>query len=763
MHPFEETERSIMPPAGISIIEVAIPLPLHTTFSYRVPQELRSAAAPGVRVFVPFGRRKVTGYVLGAAHPPAGELKDIIEVLDEQPVFTPRELAFYRWIAAYYLHPLGEVIKTALPSGINIETRGRTTTGTDGAPGEEQIRGGRSVRREWFFRVTGDAAETAAPRGMAAQILLHLMEQGETSRSDLNSRFFNPASQLKRLLQKGLVVMEEREVYRDPFRDEDVPASAPQALNECQAKSFEVIAEAVTAGFFAPFLLHGVTGSGKTEVYLQAISHTLEAGKRALVLTPEIALTPQLIRRFRGRFSCGIAVLHSGLTPGERYDEWRRIRRGEAEIVIGARSAIFAPLESLGIIVVDEEHEASYKQSEGLPYNARDLALVRGKLEGTVVVLGSATPLITTYHAAMHGRLRYLSLPERVRNLPLPEARIIDTRRLRDSSCSPGLVAALGENLEKRGQSLLFLNRRGFATFLTCLDCGHVFRCPNCAVTLTHHKSKQRHYCHYCDFSLPAPSVCPGCGGKNIALFGCGTERVEEEIKELFPDARIARMDSDTTARKGSHAGILKRLEDGKIDILIGTQMIAKGHDYPGVTLVGVASADATLNLPDFRSAERTFQLVSQVTGRAGRGDAPGKVLIQGADPDHYALARAASHDYEGFYRDELEFRREAGYPPFANLALICLSGIAEKPVEQGAEAAAVLLRQVRGAVNARLEILGPAPAPLAKIRGRFRWQVLLKSAGRSELRKVLLGFRAAWNPPRTIRTTIDVDPVDTL
>lgn len=752
-----------MSPEKNSMIEVAIPLPLQTTFSYRVPEELRCAVVPGVRVFVPFGRRKVTGYVLGQAHHPPGDLKDILEVLDEQPVFTPRELAFYRWISAYYLHPLGEVIKTALPSGINIETRGRTTTGADGAQGEEQIRGGRSIRREWFFNATEEAAGTAAPRGLAAQILLHLMEQGETSRSDLNARFANPAAQLKRLLQKNLVVMEEREVYRDPFRDEKVPASSPQTLNETQAAAFQAISAAVTAGEFAPFLLHGVTGSGKTEVYLQAISHALEAGKTALVLTPEIALTPQLIRRFRGRFSCGIAVLHSGLTPGERYDEWRRIRRGEAAIVIGARSAIFAPLENLGIIVVDEEHEASYKQSEGLAYNARDLALVRGKMEGAAVVLGSATPLITSYHAAMHGRLRYLSLPERVRNLPLPEARIIDTRKMRDCACSPELVAALGENLEKKGQSLLFLNRRGFATFLFCRDCGHVFRCPNCAVTLTHHKSKQRHYCHYCDFSLPAPTVCPGCGGGDIALFGRGTERVEEEIRELFPEARIARMDSDTTARKGSHAGILKRLEDGKIDILIGTQMIAKGHDYPGVTLVGVASADSTLNLPDFRSAERTFQLVSQVMGRAGRGDSPGKVLIQGADPGHYALARAASHDYEGFYKEETAFRREAGYPPFSNLALICLSGTAEKPVEQGAQDAAVLLRKLRGDLKARLEILGPAPAPLAKIRGRFRWQLLLKCSNRTDLRKILLRFQAEWRPPRTIRSSIDVDPVDTL
>ncbi len=751
-----------MPHNRAAIIEVAIPLPLDRTFHYSVPEPLRPRVRQGMRVFVPFGRRKVTGYVLGPATHPGAELKDIIDILDEEPLFTSRELAFYRWIASYYLHPLGEVIKTALPAGINLQSRRYNTDEAGGHTGET-IRGGRSILRERFYRTTDGAAESASVRGMGAQILLFLLEHGETSRSILNRRFPNPSAPLKRLVELGLVTLEEREAYRDPFAEEIFERTEPLALNESQSQAFQSISSAISGGDFAPFLLHGVTGSGKTEVYLHAIAHALALGKTALMLTPEIALTPQLIRRFRGRFSEGIAVLHSGLSPGERYDEWRRIRRGQVSIVIGARSAIFAPLENPGIIVVDEEHEASYKQSEGVTYNARDLALVRGKMEKAAVVLGSATPLITTFHAARHGKLHYLGLHERVRGLSLPETRILDVRRLKNAALSPELADALARNLEERGQSLLFLNRRGFATFLVCRDCGHVFRCPNCSVTLTYHRSKQRHFCHYCDFSIPAPSVCPGCKGADIGLFGKGTERLEDDVKELFPGARVARMDSDTTTGRGGHARILKRLEEGAIDILIGTQMIAKGHDYPGVTLVGVVCADSTLNLPDFRGAERTFQLVTQVMGRAGRGDAPGKVLIQGMAPDHYALVRAASHDYEGFYDDELRFRRETGYPPFSHLALLNLSCTTEKPLEEAALEAARILRDLRRETGARMEILGPAPAPLAKVRGRYRRQILLKSANRADMKKTLTGFRALWNPSRIIRTNVDIDPVDTL
>lgn len=751
-----------MPPARNSVVEVAIPLPLDRTFHYSVPEPLRRAVMQGVRVFVPFGRRKLTGYVLGPAATEAEELKEIIEVLDPEPVFTPRDLAFYRWIAAYYLQPLGEVIKTALPAGINVQSSGKLGNAAGEGAGE-RLTGGRCIRRERYFRTTDKALEAGGIRGTGARILLHLLENGEAPRSRISELFPNPSAPLKRLLELGLICVEEREVYRDPFRDESFTPIPPQELNEFQSVAFARIAEAVSAGDFAPFLLHGVTGSGKTEVYLHSIDHALKLGKRALVLTPEIALTPQLVTRFRGRFSCGIAVLHSGLTPGERYDEWRRIRRGEVSIVIGARSAIFAPLENIGIIVVDEEHEASYKQSEGVTYNARDLALVRGKMEKAAVVLGSATPLITTFHAARAGKMALLSLPKRVRGLPLPESRILDARKLKETAFSPELIAALKENLENGGQSLLLLNRRGFATYLVCRDCGHVFRCPNCSVTLTYHRSRQRNFCHYCDFSLPAPTICPGCAGRDIGLLGRGTERIEEEVRTLFPEARVDRMDSDTTAGRGGHARILKRLENGQIDILIGTQMIAKGHDYPGVTLVGVVSADATLNLPDFRSAERTFQLVSQVMGRAGRGSTPGRVMIQGMDPGHYALTTAASHDYEGFYKMESAFRKEAGYPPFSHLALVGLSGTSERALETGAGDAARILRELRVRHGFRAEILGPAPAPLAKIRGRFRRQILLKSSSRSELKRLLSLFRDQWKPSRNIRTAMDIDPVDTL
>jgi primosomal protein N' (replication factor Y) len=746
------------------IIEVAMPLPLDTTFHYRVPQALAAAVKPGKRVFVPFRGRKLTGYVLAWAGEVPGELKDVIEVLDAEPLFTPGELAFYRWAAAYYLHPLGEVIKAALPAGINLKTRRFSAKNADGSiVAEDRLTGGKSIRTETVYRALPSPPEFSLLKGKAAQILEFLNNVGEAPRVLVRRNFGDCSQQLKKLVGLGLIAEEKREVYRDPFREEVFEQESPLVLNENQSKAFKRITGAIDDGIFSPFLLHGVTGSGKTEVYLHIIAHCLGLGRNALVLVPEIALTPQLVRRFKSRFRCGIAVLHSGLSAGERYDEWRRIRRGEVSIVIGARSAIFAPLENTGVIVVDEEHEASYKQTEGFTYNARDLALVRGKMENSAVVLGSATPLITTYYSALQGRLEYLELPERTRNLPLPDARIIDARGRKGETFLPELVTALADNLAGGGQSLLFLNRRGFATFLVCRDCGHVFRCPNCSVTLTYHRIRQRHFCHYCDFSLPAPSVCPGCGGAEIVLLGRGTERVEEEVKALFPEARVARMDSDTTSGKGGHARILKKLEEGSIDILIGTQMIAKGHDYPGVTLVGVISADTTLNLPDFRSAERTFQIISQVTGRAGRGNAPGKVLIQSLSPDHYALVRAAAHDFPAFYSEEIEFRREAGYPPFTFLATVNLSGNSDKAVEKCSEEAAGSLRQIRQRLGIKIEVLGPAPAPMAKIRGRYRRQIMLKSPSRRELNRFLSVFRSEFKPKRDVRINVDMDPVDML
>jgi primosomal protein N' (replication factor Y) len=743
------------------IVEVAIPLPLEGTFHYLVPERLSHLAVAGKRVLVPFGRRKVTGYLLGDAVSDA-ELKEVLEVLDDEPLFTPSELEFYRWIAGYYLHPLGEVIKMALPAGINLVSRYRCETAEDGSPVlREFLSGGRNVRTERVYRAVPDSE--AKPRGKGFEILEFLSENGPTSAPQLRERFGSCTTQLHRLVELRAADFVEREVYRDPFRAESFGHDAPLPLNPDQAEAFSRISAAIASGAFSPFLLHGVTGSGKTEVYLQSIAVSLAAGKTALVLVPEIALTPQLVGRFKRRFDCGIAVLHSGLSDGERYDEWRRIRRGEATIVIGARSALFAPLERLGIIVVDEEHEGSYKQSEGVRYNSRDLALVRGKFAAAVVILGSATPLITSYHAAKSGRLGYLHLPNRVRELPMPETVMLDARGQKGQTLLKPLIDAIWENLEAGGQTLLFLNRRGFATYLVCQACGHVLRCPNCEVTLTYHRGKGRHICHYCDYSIAAPSLCPFCQGSEITLLGRGTERVEEEVREIFPGARVSRMDRDTTKGKGGHARVLKALEDGSTDILIGTQMIAKGHDFPGVTLVGVVSADASLNLPDFRSSERTFQLVTQVMGRAGRGDKPGRVLVQTLAPEHYALTHAVAHDFEGFYQKEIAFREDVGYPPFAHLASLTISSIAAAQAEHCSEEAAAQLRKIKGDCRLRVEILGPVTAPLGKVRGRFRWQILLKGRERSDLHRLLFHFRGGYNHPSTVRLVVDVDPVEML
>lgn len=752
-----------MPDSPI-IIETAIPLPLEKTFHYRVPPCLADMIDVGKRVLVPFGRRKLTGYIVGRPRSSERDLLEIIDILDPEPLFTPAELEFFQWAANYYLHPLGEVLKGALPAGINIESRKISTRTGDGSGGSDEVMtGGRNIKTAVFYSLTGAADITGTLKGKRARVMEFLRERGEAPASLLRSEVGADSPLLKRLREEGYISRTEREVYRDPFREEVFGRDLSLTLNPAQNVALERIISAAEGGGFAPFLLHGVTGSGKTEVYLQAISHVLAKGKTALVLVPEISLTPQLVKRFKRRFDCGIAVLHSGLSDGERFDEWRRIRRGEASIVIGARSAIFAPLERIGMIVVDEEHDGSYKQSEGLRYNARDLALVRGKMESACVVLGSATPLISTYHAAKEGKIAYLSLPQRVRDLPMPEVELVDARGRKGESFLPELTSAIEKNLGGGGQTLLFINRRGFATFLVCGECGHVMSCPNCSVTLTFHRLKGRHFCHYCDYSVPAPSLCPSCGSPEITLLGRGTERVEEDARDLFPKARIGRMDRDTTKGRGGHARVLKGLEEGSIDILIGTQMIAKGHDFPGVTLVGVVSADSSLNLPDFRSAERTFQLMTQVMGRAGRGDSPGRVVVQSLAPDHYAITRAVDHDFEGFYTDELEFRREAFYPPFAHLAALLFSGNNDDEVEKTAGRAGRLLRDAKLELKCRVEILGPATPPLAKVRGRHRRQILLKSAKRSDLHRLLKVFKGKLALPPIVRLSIDIDPVDML
>ena len=739
------------------IVEVAIPLYLEKTFHYLVPESLRDQAITGRRALVPFGNRKLTGYILGNVTDSAiANLKEIIAVLDNEPLWTAKELDFFRWTTSYYQHPLGEVIRTALPAGINIQTR----KGTAGE--QETFTGGKTARREKFYLPGAAAAPSRQPGAKALEILAVIRESGDISAADLRSRFGSCTPQLKRLTELGLSRAEEREVYRDPFKEHKTARDEPRLLHTHQKAALDAISTSLDSELFTPFLLYGVTGSGKTEVYLQAISHALELGKNALVLVPEIALTPQLTGRFQARFGGGIAILHSGLSDGERYDEWRRIRRGLARIVIGARSAIFAPLEKIGIIIVDEEHEASFKQSDGLRYNARDLALVRGQMEHAAVVLGSATPLVTTVHAAEEGRLTLLELPERVAGRPMPLVELVAMKGSKET-ISSALSAKLTETFEQKRQAIVFLNRRGFATFLVCTDCGKSLTCPNCSVTLTYHRQRGQSLCHYCDYAVPAPGTCPACAGTTLSELGAGTEKLEHDLKELLPTARILRMDSDTTSGKGSHERLLSRMHDGSADILVGTQMIAKGHDFPEVTLVGVVNAESSLGMPDFRAAERTFQLLSQVIGRAGRGENPGRVVVQAYDTEHYAIRSAAEHDAAGFYRQELEFRREAGYPPFAFLAAFAISGLAEQAVTDQADMTARLLARLKAELKVRVEILGPAPSPIYRLRNRFRRQILLKGANRSDLHRLLSCWRLRATIAAAVRISVDIDPVDMM
>ena len=741
----------------VHIIEVAIPLYLDRTFHYRVPEHLREQAITGRRTLVPFGNRKLTGYILGSVTESSiATLKDIIEVLDSELLWTAGELEFYRWIASYYQHPLGEVVRTALPAGINIQTR----KSTSGEPG--QLTGGKSARREKFYLPGSADTPSKQPSAKAREIMAVIGEAGGISGADLRKRFGACTPQLKRLTELGLSRVEEREVYRDPFKDCAVQRDQPRLLHSHQKAALDAIAGRLDQNQFAPFLLYGVTGSGKTEVYLQAISHALELGKNALVLVPEIALTPQLTGRFQARFGGGIAILHSGLSDGERYDEWRRIRRGLARIVIGARSAVFAPLDKIGIIIVDEEHEGSFKQSDGLRYNARDLALVRGRMDQAAVVLGSATPAVTSMQAAVEGRLTLLELPERVEGRPMPAVDLVAMKGTK-GTISEALSLCLAETYEQKRQAIVFLNRRGFATFLVCADCAKPLTCPNCSVTLTYHRQRGQSLCHYCDYSVPAPGTCPSCHGTTLTELGAGTEKLEHELKELLPTARILRMDSDTTSGKGSHERLLSRMNDGSADILVGTQMIAKGHDFPEVTLVGVVNAEASLGMSDFRAAERTFQLLSQVIGRAGRGETPGRVVVQAIDTEHYAIKAAAEHDAAGFYQQELEFRREAGYPPFTFLAAFAISGLAEQTVSEQADATARLLMRLKTELKIRVEILGPAPSPLYRLRNRFRRQILLKAVNRTDLHRLLAMWRQRATVISTVRISVDIDPVDMM
>ncbi|MFH1984293.1 MAG: primosomal protein N' [Pseudomonadota bacterium] len=804
-------------------IEVAVVLPLHSTFTYHVPDHLRLGLHIGSRLLVPFGRRRVSGFVLGAASAdPAMGIRDVISVLDDIPLFPESMVPLFRWAASYYLYPIGEVIKTALPGGIGVSETTLYTlldAGRDalaqgqGAPPDqailnalksrplnrrqissacaaqvrrdrmhamvargwvtaEQGRCGDRVRTKRIAMVGLPAAATAfSPLTLSAkrrQVVQTLSELETVSIPDLCRAAGTTASLIRQMIAAGQLTLMETAVYRDPFGDAVTPDEDLE-LNGEQQVALDTVAERLNAGFH-PFLLAGVTGSGKTEIYLQLARRMLDAGRSVVVLVPEIALISQMERRFRARLAERIAVLHSGLSDGERYDQWMMIRRAPATVVVGARSAIWAPVANLGLIIVDEEHDGSYKQDGGLRYNGRDLAVVRARQTGCPVILGSATPSVQSVHNAATGKYTELRLTRRVAERPLPEIRIVDLKTIRDERgirrhLSEPLRTAIRETLDRGQQSLLFLNRRGYATYPVCSACGTAIRCRHCDITLTLHRGAGRYRCHYCGFSLPAAAPCSQCGSDRMLGLGLGTEKLQEAVAALYPDARVERMDRDTTARKGSLLKMLRQLRRGDIDILIGTQMVAKGHDFPNITLVGIVCADVTLSVPDFRAGERTFQLLAQVAGRTGRGDVPGRVVLQTFNPDHFTITAARTQDFRVFYREEIEHRKMLAYPPFTRLVLLEISGtIPEQTAETSERMGRALRAMVTGSSQfSQLAVLGPVEASLARIAGRHRWHILLKGrhAGTlNRLMRTMMSENANLFQDSKVRVVTDMDPM---
>lgn len=766
-------------------------------------------------MLVPLGPRRRTAVVLETAPPDPhqGQLRDVLAILDDAPPLDPTLLELLRWTGSYYMAPLAEVIAAALPAPLRVETErvvvatgelagaldqndplaqmlvaGRPVPLRDirrrcggGAPQRVRRLAARgllavveqpkvprvSTRRRRLFRALDGPVDQLARRRALRELYEYLRARGEEEipEEELRARFPRFAEKRAALERLGLVACREEEVYRHPFLAgwTEVGCGDSFELTAPQAAAVAAVAETLGKDF-RPFVLFGVTGSGKTEVYLRLAELARECGRETLVLVPEISLTHQLVRRFRARLGERVAVLHSQLGPGERWDEWRRIARGEADVVIGARSAVFAPLRRLGLIVVDEEHDPSYKQGESPRYHARDVAVMRARLSRCPIVLGSATPSLESLYNAKRGRYTLVTLGERVAGRSLPRVELVD---LRKEAPRPGdplslpVLAALRANFAAGGQTLVFLNRRGFANFLQCHACGEILECPRCSVTLTWHRRAGVLRCHYCDHIARPPAACPECGENALQPWGAGTERIEARVRETVPGARVARLDRDTSRRRGHQGRVLAEWAAGEIDILIGTQMVTKGHDVPGVTLVCVVSGDAALAFPDFRAAERTFQLLEQVAGRAGRGERPGRVLVQTYRPEHHALRAAVRHDYETFAAQELGQRRELGYPPFTRLVLLRCEGPDEGATQSCARRLAGHLRREAAG---RWPVLGPAPAPLRKLRDRFRWQILMRGPSAGELRAAAArAVAAAASEARRseVRLVVDVDAVE--
>jgi primosomal protein N' (replication factor Y) len=790
-------------------VSVNSPAARRRTFSYSVPEGMD--IREGQAVLVPFGEKVLQGVVLELTTVPAVEdTREIIDIIAPDPVLSPRHLALARWLSDYYLAPLFETVALMLPPGFErravtfvspartdinaaslsedqskvIETitgQGRVALKKlERALGKKRassavsslVRQGLITRsyelgpvrikpkKELYITLTGDADKAPELPARQSGLFRFLSERkAPVAWAEARQKLGIGKSVANALVRRGLAVFREVDVRREPISYDNIQASFPLALTPDQQLAFNSVKEALAKNESSVFLLHGVTGSGKTEIYLRALAEAVGQGKKGIVLVPEIALTPQTIERFAARFPRRVAVLHSRLSLGEQYDEWHRIRRGEFDVVIGSRSAIFAPQSDLGLIIIDEEHEWTYKQDNSPYYHARTVAIKLADLTGAVVLLGSATPDVESYFKAQNGEYKLLRLPERVvptAGAPLPRVEIVDMREeLKAGNLgifSRSLSGAINEAVAAGEQVILFLNRRGAATFIQCRRCGFVLRCRRCEVPLSQHIAEDILICHQCGYKMPVPTVCPNCGRPQLKFLGAGTQKLEQETRFNFPRARQLRWDSDIITRKMSHEAILRKFRNREAEILIGTQMVAKGLDLPSVTLVGVVSADTSLNLPDFRAGERTFQLLSQVAGRAGRGPSGGRVVIQTFSPDHYAIQAAAHHDYASFYEQEIAYRRQLHNPPFTRLVRLVYVHTNEAACRREAEKMKQrLIAEGLARSVGVIDIIGPAPAFIRRLRGRFRWQLILRGTGLAEFLSPI-DFPHGWS--------VDVDPV---
>ncbi|MCA1053460.1 primosomal protein N' [Rossellomorea aquimaris] len=786
------------------------------TYDYLVPDEWLGSISPGMRVAVPFGPRKIQGFVMELKEKgEVSKLKPIHEPMDLVPVLNEELLSLGNWLTEKTLSFKISAFQAMLPAAMKAKYEKyfqlETTAEHVDLPeslipffkkGSEvpwkvieqagllpviqplvnkgiidviykvKAKGNKKTVRHLKLNVSGtrlqEVIEGLPPQAnKQKEVLQYMNSLGDPGKAFLTNELIEGAettsSTIKALVKKGILIEKSVEVYRDPFENRVFEKTTPLTLTDQQREAILPILETIEDTLHRTFLLYGVTGSGKTEIYLQSIQRVLEKGKEAIVLVPEISLTPQMVHRFKGRFGNDVAVLHSGLSVGEKYDEWRKIQRKEVKVVVGARSAIFAPFENLGIIIIDEEHETSYKQEENPRYHARDVAVKRAETHRCPVILGSATPSLESFARASKGVYHLLTLNKRMNDGDLPAVSIVDMREeLRSgnrSMFSQELFDKLQTRIEKGEQTVLFLNRRGHSSFIMCRDCGFVVQCPNCDISLTYHRFSNGMKCHYCGYEEHVPNTCPECESEHIRYFGTGTQKVEEELNKLLPGARIIRMDVDTTSRKGSHEKLLNAFGEGKADILLGTQMIAKGLDFPNITLVGVLSADTMLHLPDFRAAEKTFQLLTQVSGRAGRHKLPGEVVIQTYTPEHYSIELASEHDYDRFYSQEMMMRKMGNYPPFYYITLITLS---HEDLMQVVSIAERLSGFIRSRLSQSTIILGPSASPIPRIKNRYRYQCLIKYKREpnlaSTLKTVLDQFQQQY-ASQGLSISIDVNP----